>query len=433
MQTQIENISLLKKCKICGNTDLKNVLSINEQYISATFVKTNKDNNLTKIRTPLTLVLCSKNEKQDNCGLLQLLEITKADLLYRQYFYRSATNDTMRKDLKDVVDKVNEIVNIQNNDIIVDIGSNDCTLLNFYKNNLQLVGFEPAQNIKFIDQNKKIKVFPNYFNSEDFNRNFDKKAKVITSCAMFYDLADPKKFVSDIDKILDENGIWCVQISYLVSMLKFNNFYDICHEHLSYYSIETFEAVIKDFNLKLFYAQTNDVNGGSIRLFVCRKNNSNYLKKEFIKDLDSLKLEEKKYDLRNIATYKEFQNSINKIKEKTNLFVNDIINSNNKIFALGASTKGNILLQHFGLDKSKIPYISERNPEKVGLRCLGSDIELISEESARSKKPKAFLVLPWNFKDEIVKREKKYLNEGGILMFPMPYPHTVDKNGEKKL
>ncbi len=433
MQTQIENISFLKKCKICGNTNLKNVLFINEQYISATFVKTNKDNNLTKIRTPLTLVLCSQNEKQDNCGLLQLLEITEPDLLYRQYFYRSATNDTMRKDLKDVVDKVNEIVNIQNNDIVVDIGSNDCTLLNFYKNNLQLVGFEPAKNIKFIDQNKKIKVFPNYFNSEDFNKNFNKKAKIITSCAMFYDLADPKKFVSDIEKILDDNGVWCVQISYLVSMLKFNNFYDICHEHLSYYSIETFEAVIKDFNLKLFYAQTNDVNGGSIRLFVCRKNNSNYLKKEFTKELDSLKLEEKKYDLRNIATYKEFQKSINKIKEKTNSFVNDIINSNNKIFALGASTKGNILLQHFGLDKSKIPYISERNPEKVGLRCLGSDIELISEESARSKMPKAFLVLPWNFKDEIVKREKKYLNEGGILMFPMPYPHIVDKNGEKKL
>ena len=250
---------------------------------------------------------------------------------------------------------------------------------------------------------------------------------------MFYDLADPKKFVSDIDKILDENGVWCVQISYLVSMLKFNNFYDICHEHLSYYSIETFEAVIKDYNLKLFYAQTNDVNGGSIRLFVCRKNNSNYLKKKFIKELDFLKLKEIKYDLRNIATYKEFQNSINKIKEKTNSFVDDIINSNNKIFALGASTKGNILLQHFGLDKSKIPYISERNPEKVGLKCLGSDIELISEESARSKMPKAFLVLPWNFKNEIVKREKKYLNEGGILMFPMPYPHTVDKNGEKKL
>merc|ERR1711924_377656 len=116
----------------CGNTNLKKVLFINEQYISATFVKSNKDNELTKIRTPLTLVLCSQNDTQENCGLLQLLEITEPDLLYRQYFYRSATSDTMRKDLKEVVESVQSIVDLNDNDIVVDIGSNDCTLLNFY-------------------------------------------------------------------------------------------------------------------------------------------------------------------------------------------------------------------------------------------------------------------------------------------------------------
>ena len=146
MQTENENISYQKKCKICGNINLKKVLFINEQYISATFVKSNKNNDLTKIKTPLTLVLCAENEKKDNCGLLQLFEITKADLLYRQYFYRSATSDTMRKDLKDVVENVKKIVNLQNDDTVVDIGANDCTLLNYYSNNLQLVGFEPAQN-----------------------------------------------------------------------------------------------------------------------------------------------------------------------------------------------------------------------------------------------------------------------------------------------
>ncbi len=433
MTTKNENISYQKKCKICGNTNLKKVLFINEQYISATFVKSNENNELTKIRTPLTLILCAENEEKNNCGLLQLLEITKPDLLYRQYFYRSATSDTMREDLKNVVEDVREIVKPIDNDIIVDIGSNDCTLLNFYPNNLQLVGFEPAQNIKYIDKKKKIKIFPNYFNAKDFKNNFNKRAKIITSCAMFYDLSDPKKFVADIDHILDQNGVWCVQISYLVSMLKFNNFYDICHEHLSYYSIETFESILKDFNLKLFYAETNDVNGGSIRLFICRADNKSYNKKQFDVKLNELKKEEKKFNLKSENTYKKFQLKIDNIKEKTISFVNKIIQSNNKVFALGASTKGNILLQHFGLDKSKIPFISERNTEKVGLKCLGSDIELISEEDARLKKPKAFLVLPWNFKAEIVKREKEYLERGGILMFPMPYPHIVKKNGEKKL
>ena len=434
MKTKNENISYQKICKICGNTNLKKVLFINEQYISATFVKTNENNELTKIKTPLTLVLCSENDKKDNCGLLQLLEITEADLLYKQYFYRSATSDTMRRDLEDVVKNVSKITEIKDQDIIVDIGSNDCTLLNFYQDHLTLVGFEPAQNIKYVDKKKNIKIFKTYFNSADFKKNFSKKAKIITSCAMFYDLAQPKKFVEDIDTILDKDGVWCVQISYLVSMLKFNNFYDICHEHLSYYSIETFEAVLGELNLKLFFAETNDVNGGSIRLFVCRKTNfKNFDKKEYSEKLSKLKAEEAEYKLKNENTYIEFQSKIDNIKDKTVAFVNNIIETKSDVFALGASTKGNILLQHFGLDKSKIPFISERNHEKVGLRCLGSDIELISEKSARSKNPKAFLVLPWNFKDEIVKREKEYLDNGGLLMFPMPYPHIIDKNGERKL
>ena len=429
-----KDITYLKKCKICGNKNLKKVLFINEQYISATFVKTNKNNKLTKIKTPLTLVLCEKSKKRDGCGLLQLYEITKPDLLYRKYFYRSATNDTMRKDLKDVVTSVNKIAQPKKNDLIIDIGSNDCTLLNFYKKNYNLVGFEPARNINYIKKGRKITIFKNYFNYKDFQKKFStKRAKIITSCAMFYDIAEPIKFIKDIDKILHEDGVWCVQISYLASMMRYNNFYDICHEHLSYYSIETFEKLLKNFNLKCFYAETNDVNGGSIRLYVSRRNAKIYQKRKFLNKINLLKKIEKKMNLSSPNTFQKFQKVIDNIKNKTNKFVNKINNSNEKIFALGASTKGNILLQHFGLDKSKIPFISERNPEKVGLRCLGSDIELISEKLARNKKPKAFLVLPWNFKKEIVKREKNFIKNGGILMFPMPYPHIVNFKGEKKL
>ena len=433
MKTNRE-ISYLKKCKICDNKNLKKVLFINEQYISATFVKSNRNNKLTKIKTPLTLVLCDKSKNKKACGLLQLLEITKPDLLYRKYFYRSATNDTMRKDLKDVVSSVCKIAKPSNKDLIIDIGSNDCTLLNFYKKKFQLVGFEPARNINYIDVGKEIKIFNTYFNYSDFKKKFPKsKAKIITSCAMFYDIAEPKKFVADIDKILDKNGVWCVQISYLASMITNNNFYDICHEHLSYYSLETFNYLLKNFNLRTFYAETNAVNGGSIRIYISRKN-SHFLKNEsYKKVLKKILQKENKLSLSNLKTFFNYQKKIDNIKFKTNKFVDSIQNKGGKVFGLGASTKGNILLQHFGLTKTKIPFISERNPEKVGLRCLGSDIELISEKNARKRNPKAFLVLPWNFKKEIIKREKNYLKKNGILMFPMPYPHYVSKKGEKKL
>ena len=433
MNLRNKNITYLKNCILCGNENLEQVIQLDEQYISSTFVKSNENNDLTKIKTPLTLVLCSENEKKNNCGHLQLLEITEPDLLYRKYFYRSATSNTMRADLKKVVDKVLSIVKPTPRDVIVDIGSNDCTMLNFFDKKFKLIGFEPAKNIKYIDEGNNIKVFSNYFNSTEYNKYLNKKAKIITSCAMFYDLLDPKKFVRDIENILDENGIWCVQISYLPSMLKNNNFYDICHEHISYYSIESFEYLIKQLNLKCFYAETNAVNGGSIRLFVCKNSCNQYNIPEYLNDLEQLKKEERSYNLKDKFTFINFQKKITEIKNKTNSFVDKIIQSKKRVFALGASTKGNVLLQHFQLNKSKIPFISERNPEKVGLKCLGSDIELISEEAARLKNPAAFIVLPWNFKDEIVEREKEYINNGGQLMFPMPYPHVVSKEGEKKL
>ncbi len=428
-----EIIKSLKKCKVCGNTNLIKVLSLQEQYLSPTFVKTNKNNKLAEIRSPLTLVLCDKTKNEKNCGLLQLLEITEPDLLYKQYFYRSATNDTMKIDLKNLVNQALDIAKPNKNDIIIDIGSNDCTLLNFYKDKYNLIGFEPAQNIKYIDEGNNITVINNYFNSRDFKQKYKNKAKIITSCAMFYDLEDPRAFVKDIEEILEDDGIWCCQISYLASMIKYNNFYDICHEHLSYYSLETFEHLVNQFNLKCFYAETNEVNGGSIRLYMCKKNSNKYKEKKFFNKLNSIKEEEKKFKLTDPQTFLNFAKTISELKDKTVKFVDNILNSNKKILALGASTKGNIILQHFGLTKKQIPYISERNPEKVGLKCLGSDIELISEQKARDINPDAFIVLPWNFKKEVVNREKNYLENGGKLMFVMPYPHVITKDKEIKL
>tara|TARA_B100001057_G_C22851271_1_gene951075 strand:+ start:2027 stop:3322 length:1296 start_codon:yes stop_codon:yes gene_type:complete len=427
-------IKLLDKCKVCGNQDLIKVLTLDEQYLSPTFVLSNKNNELAEIKTPLTLVLCDKNKNKNNCGLLQLKEITEPDYLYKEYFYRTATNDTMRKDLRELVEQVLEISNPESEDIVVDIGANDCTMLNFYEEKFNLVGFEPARNIKFVDNGKKIKLINNYFNSKNFKDIFArKKAKVITSCAMFYDLENPVEFVNDIEEILDNEGIWCCQISYLDSMIRYNNFYDICHEHLSYYSLESFEYLINKQGLKLFYAETNEVNGGSIRLYICKKNSKKYDKEVFSKKLNDLRKKEKMLNLTSVETYLDFENIVNDLKSKTIKFVDKIIKNKKKVLALGASTKGNIILQHFGLTKDKIPYISERNPEKVGLKCLGSDIELISEEKAREINPEAFIVLPWNFKKEIVKRERKYLDDGGKLMFVMPFPHVVTKDGEIKL
>ena len=216
-------------------------------------------------------------------------------------------------------------------------------------------------------------------------------------------------------------------------MLKNINFYDICHEHLSYYSLETFEILMQKEGLKVFDAHINSVNGGSIRLYVCKKDNNFYENFENKNRLEKLRNEERKYKLDVEDTFYEFQKTVNNLKDKTKKYIEKILNKGGKVFALGASTKGNILLQHFDLGKEKIPYISERNLEKVGLKCVGTDIELISEDKAHEMKPDSMLVLPWYFKNEIINREKNYIQNGGELFFPMPYPHYVNKDGEHKI
>jgi len=411
----------IKQCRICSSEQLTEVIHIAPQYLSPTFVKSNKNNKLSKIKVPLTLTLCKR------CGLLQLKETVNPDLLYREYFYRTAISDTMCKDLQDVVKDVMEHIKLNSGDYVIDIGANDCTMLSYFPSSLNRIGVEPAKNIDWSKVDPSIKIVNDYFSKEAVQEalkgNF---AKAITCCAMFYDLDDPNSFVSDIKSILASDGVWSIQLSYLPLMLKNMNFYDICNEHLEYYSLHALKNLMEPHNLSIFDASTNQVNGGSVRVFITHTEN-NYKPSA---NLERLYAEEERMNLYDAATYTNFYKKIVDLKNKINNVITKKISKGKLVFGLGASTKGNILLQLFGITKEMLPYISERNPEKVGLRTLGTDIELISEERAREMRPSCMLVLPWYFKQEIIKRERDYLEQGGELLFPMPYPHIVDKNGE---
>lgn len=419
---------IIEKCRVCGSHDLTEVIHIEDQFLSPTFVKTNKNNKLSKLMVSQTLVLCDKEKNINGCGLLQLKETVKPDLLYKNYFYRSAINDMMRRDLRKVVDDAIDRVELEDDDYVIDIGANDCTMVQYFPCSLNRIAVEPAENIDWSNIDKTIDIVNDYFSKHAVSGSLrGNKAKLITACAMFYDLDDPNSFVSDISDILHPEGLFCVQLSYLPGMLKNINFYDICNEHLEYYSLHTLRELFIRHNLRIVHAAENEVNGGSIRVFIAHEQSS-YLptaefNKLFIKEATELSLD-------SVRTYKEFQIKIDFLRDKVKEALLKEINSGNLVIGLGASTKGNMLLQLFGINKNMMPYISERNPEKVGLRTLGTDIPLISEEAARSLKPSCMLVMPWYFKEEIVKRERQYIDDGGKLLFPMPYPHLVTKDGE---
>jgi NDP-4-keto-2,6-dideoxyhexose 3-C-methyltransferase len=425
----------LQRCKICGSAELTDVIHIAPQFLSPTFTRSNEaEGELARLRVPLTMTLCDRSKNPQACGLLQLREQVEPDLLYRRYFYRSATSETMRNDLKDVVRDISSRVDLKPQDIVVDIGANDCTTLAFYRSDLRRVGYEPARNIDWSGVASSIIIINDYFDAKPFQEKFaGAKAKAVGCNAMFYDLADPNSFVAGVQAILAADGIWCIQLSYLPLMITNMNFYDICHEHLSYYSLDALERLMERNGLAVVDASTNGVNGGSLRAFVTHADNAKARPVSGAANLKALREVEDRLELRDAQTYRDYFRKIEDLAHRVNGYIDQQIDRGGQVFGLGASTKGNVLLQFFGITKEKMPYISERNPEKVGLRTLGTDFELISEEQARDLRPASMLVLPWYFKTEIVRREHGYLEQGGTLLFPMPYAHVVTKDGEIEL
>lgn len=412
---------ILERCRICGVTELADVYQMPPQYLSPRFVTSNEG--LETIKVPLTLALCA------SCGHLQLREEVEPDLLYRQYFYRSATSDTMRAHLGDVVSDVQGRVDLAPGDIVLDVGANDATLLSYFPAGVRKIGVEPAQNIDWSSVAADVEIVNDYFSSAELP---SEKVRVVTCCAMFYDVSAPHDFVRRVKSSLADDGLWCIQVSYLPLMLENLNFYDICHEHLSYHTLDSLERLLSASGLSAFDSTTNPVNGGSIRLLACHREFAGYSTAQGQRRLERLRQREQSMNLKSPSTFVQFGEVIDRLGWKVRGYIQQCQVRGELVLGLGASTKGNVLLQHFGLE-DMIPYISERNSDKVGLRTLGTDIELISEQSARSMNPSCMLVLPWYYKDEIVTREANYLENGGTLLFPMPVPHVVTGQGEFEL
>ncbi len=406
-------IKIRKDCRLCYSTKLKNVLSLGNLYVSD-FVHKNRDG----LRAPLDLVVC------DECLLVQLKHTTvNPEKLYRTYWYKSGMNKTMINALSDITIKIEKSINFNKEDIVLDIGANDGTLLRSYSNrHLVRVGFEPARNLIPEAEVDNDMIINNFFNYKEFVKNYPhKKAKVITSIAMFYDLEEPNIFVNDIVKTLDQHGIWVIQMAYLPLMLKFNAFDNICHEHIEYYSLLSLENLLRRHHLVVFDVELNDVNGGSFRIYVKHKSNKQIIPfpnaNSRIKDLRD---KEKESGLETIKPYKEFEGRVLALKEKCVSFIKEAVKKKSTIAVYGASTKGNTLLQFYGLTSKHIKNAAERNPSKWGLKTVGSGIPIVSEVEVRAQKPDYLLILPWHFLKEFMDREQEFLKYGGHFIVPLP-------------
>lgn len=397
----------IKNCRSCESKKLINIISLGYLYLS----EFRKDNKKPKI-FPLNLVLCT------NCLLLQLRETTPPKYLYTKgYGYKSGINQTMQQELKEIaLDALSKTKKTGKKIVAVDIGANDGTLLSFYPKNTYKIAVEPIK--KFAKESKKYsdKVVNDFFTYEAYFKQIkNKKADIVTAISCFYDMNDPNKFVSDVKMIMQENSIFVIQQNYLVSMLKRNAFDNIVHEHLEYYSLLSLNNLLRKHGMEVFDVELRELNGGSFRTYIALKN-----KRRISKSVYKMQAMEKKLKLNNKKIYLDFAKRIRENKRELVVLIEELNMQNKKIYLYGASTRGNTLLQYFGLDNKHIKYAVERNPEKYGKIIASVGIPIVSEEQAREDNPDYMLILPWFFKREFLKRENDYIRKGGHFIFPLP-------------
>ena len=406
----MNNFNKISKCRISGSSNLKTILNLGNQSLTGVFPKISNQK-ITK--GPLELVWCPDS------GLVQLKHSYNPSEMYGlNYGYRSGLNNSMVQHLKFKVDRLTTKVKLDDLDIVLDIGSNDGTLLNSYNNkNIHRIGMDPTAGKfrQYYDEN--ILVIEDFFSKDKFFESSKNKAKIITSIAMFYDLEDPSTFVQEISEVLADDGIWHFEQSYLPTMLRMNSYDTVCHEHIEYYSLSVIYKLLAKHNLRIIDVELNSVNGGSFSVTAV-KEKSLYLGNDEI--VSWLLEQEDRMGLNTLRPYQAFAKRVSQHREDLRNLIIGIRNAGKSVVGYGASTKGNVLLQFCELGPSEISCIAEVNPEKFGAYTPGSNIPILSEKEVRAKKPDYMLVLPWHFRDGILQREKEFLKSGGRLIFPLP-------------
>ena len=399
--TKIPKTKKIKKCRLCNNKKLINIHNFGNHYVSNFVTKPNVKKG---VKAPLNLVYCN------NCKLLQLEHSAPQEIMYKKfYWYRSGVTNTMKYALKDIFLEVKKMSLLKKGDTILDIGANDGTLLKYFKNDgYTTIGCEPAKNLTNELKKNSNYVIDNFWNYKYLRNILNKhklnKPKVITAIGMFYDLENPSKFISDAANSLDENGVFIAQLMCLNSMIKKNDLGNICHEHLEFYSYPSLKFLFEKNGFKIMKIEENEINGESYRIF-CKKN----IKK-------SIAYREKT----SLNDIKKFIKRVKQNKKKCLSFLRKCKVNGKKVFIYGASTKGNTLLQYYGIDSKMISFASERSPEKWGKYTIGTGVKIISEEYARKLNPEYFFVMPYAFIKEFVIREKKWLKKGGKFILPFP-------------
>jgi hypothetical protein len=405
----------IEACRICRSPQLVPVLDLGEQALTGVFPRTRGER---VTSGPLRLVKCTGGPEA--CGLLQLEHsYDLAEMYGDNYGYRSGLNASMVAHLNGKVMKVLEQVALRPGDLVVDIGANDGTTLQAYPPDLTLVGIDPT-GAKFASfYPPHVRLVPEFFSAKLVRERFPgRRAKVVTSFAMFYDLEDPVDFMRQVHQVLDDDGIWVFEQSYLPAMLETNSYDTVCHEHLEFYALRQVEWMAERVGFSVVDVELNDTNGGSFSVTVAKAGSGRAASGEVAR----VRERERALGLDGLAPYLAFAERTAASRRELRAFVEAARAAGKRVVGLGASTKGNVLLQYCGFSERDIACIGEVNADKFGRFTPGTLIPIVSEAEMFAMKPDVVLVLPWHFR-EFFKRNPRY--RGLQLVVPLPQVAVV--------
>lgn len=404
-------------CRSCRHSNLIPILHLGTPVLSD-FIKAQAPN---PPQVPLEMVMCG------NCDLVQLRHTTDPELLYvKSYWYRSGINETMKAELADVVKKAVLMAGgIDRSDVVVDIGANDGTLLACYASPTGTpvrVAYEPALSL-----NDALRPHCNILMPELFPHDCGaaapmRSAAVITSVAVFNHVDDPRAFVQGIDYLLADDGVWVMQVQDLAQQTQFTAYDNICHEHVTFYSLATFERLLEGFDLAVAAVEKRAINGGSLRFYVRRRKAL-----AFPDTVREAKAWEKWLDLEALM---RFTHRVERHKDQLVGTIDFLLGHDQEVDLYAASTKSSTLLQHCGIDHQRIRCAVERTPEKWGLVTSGTRIPIISEDAWRADPAPVLLIGAWQFASFFKQREAAFLQQGGRMLVPLPQTELVERMAE---
>ncbi|UPJ51907.1 methyltransferase domain-containing protein [Bradyrhizobium sp. 200] len=400
----------ISRCRVCGNAHLVQILDLGDQALTGIF-PSRRDEPIE--RGPLQLLKC---EGAESCGLVQLGCSFDPNAMYGEnYGYRSSLNASMAQHLHRKVERVRSIAPLRSGDLVVDIGSNDGTTLAAYPTaTYDLVGIDPAGDKFRKYYVPQVELIADFFSRDILRKKLGpRRARVVTSFAMFYDLEEPLSFMSEVLDLLEHDGIWVFEQSYLPAMIQTNGFDTVCHEHTEYYSLSTIKWMADKAGGKIIDVEFNDVNGGSFSVTMTRSE----APQPEMQGLTELLASEHRAGYEGLEPFKAFADRIATSRDEILKFFHRAQTDGALVCGLGASTKGNVLLQYCGLTEKNIGFIGEVNADKFGCFTPGSLIPILPETELFARKPDYTFVLPWHFRP-FFERNAKF-NELK-LVFPLP-------------